>query len=107
MAKYELAEEVRLKCAATAGDYKTWKKSAHGLFEIEPARHAQAGVLMGLSGAPCNLAQDAPISFSLEGPSTSGKSSAQGMAAGNWANPDIRNSATCPEMGRERADRFR
>ena len=85
----ELAKEVALKCAPTAGSFAEWKAAADHIFNQDGVWHLQTGVLLGLAGCLAGLCDDATLGYSLDGPTSLGKSSMQAAAAANWADPKI------------------
>lgn len=85
----ELAKEIKLTCEPKGGTLTGWREAACDLFGIKNAGLFQSGVLMGWSGTLSDLAEDDGVAYSLEGPSQTGKSSAQQLAAGLWASPEL------------------
>lgn len=81
-----LADGVRLDGLATKGSLEAWKRAAAYICALD-ADALQAGLVGGVIGPVVDLLQlDAP-SFIFEGPTSSGKSTAQALAAGAWASP--------------------
>jgi len=84
-----------LQCAWPGGSLDGWGAAAATAISVRRCEHWTLGVLAGFAGPIVALTGLDTCGVNLSGLTTSGKSTAQRLAASVWSTPDIRRPGLC------------
>jgi phage/plasmid primase-like uncharacterized protein len=87
--KIELSINARLSEPVVAGTSELWKEASNAAMSVENCPHWTIGIIAGFTGVISSLAGFDTFGVNLSGLSSSGKSTAQRLAASVWSTPSV------------------